>query len=135
MKEMEIKSAHSATCLRFSDIQGEYFYASLVSPEFSGSVRVWAYTDSQWLAALFTEMAENWQGWKEELKWSSIEEEFTITCTHDKLGHITLYVEMHHDFGSLEPWRLKASLVVDAGQLETISKDAKKFFTTEGSNP
>jgi hypothetical protein len=130
MKEMEIKSAHSGTRLRFSDIQGDYFYATLTSPEYSGTVRIWAYTASYGLAELFEAMAKQWRGWTGEMNWSSIEGEFAITCTRDKLGHITLNIEMRQDFGDLEPWRLRAGLVVDAGQLDRIAKDARKFFTT-----
>ena len=128
MEEMEIKSAHSGARLRFSDIQGDYFYATLTSPEYSGTVRIWAYTDSHGLANLFTSMAEKWRGWTEEMKWSSIEGEFSMTCSRDKLGHITLNIELRQEFGDLEPWRLRAALVVDAGQLETIAKDARRFF-------
>ena len=123
---MEIKSSHSATRLRFSDIRGDYFHANLTNPEYSGTVKIWAYTDAHYLVDLLASMAENWQGWTGEKKWSSIEGEFSITCTHDKLGHISLDVEMHQDFE--EPWRLRASLLVDAGQLEKIAKDANKFF-------
>lgn len=79
---------------------------------------------------LFETLAENWKGWSEEKKWSSIEGEFAITCTHDKRGHIKLDIEMHQEFGSSEPWRLRASLVLEAGQLERIAKDAKEFFKT-----
>lgn len=128
MEEMEIKSARSSTHLRFFDIKGDEFHASLTSPEFSGTVKVWAYTDAHGIANLFESMAENWRGWNGEKKWASIEGEFAIACIHDKLGHITLNIEMHQDFGSEETWRLKGNLVVDAGQLEAISKDAKMFF-------
>jgi hypothetical protein len=63
------------------------------------------------------------------MKWSSFEQEFAMTCTRDKPGHITFNIELRHDFGGLEPWHLRASLVVDAGQFEAIARDAKKFFT------
>ena len=125
MEEMEIKSTHSNTRLRFFDMKGDEFHASLTSPGYSGTVKVW---EADGLVDLFTFMEKNWKGWNGEEKWSSVEGEFSIACTHDKLGHITLSIEMHQDFGSLEPWRLKASLVVDAGQLDVISKDARTFF-------
>lgn len=130
MTEMEIKSAHSGACLRFSNIEGDYFHVSLKSPEYSGTVRVWAYTDANGLVGLFESLARDWRGWSDERTWSSIEGEFAIACAHDKLGHITLNVTIHQDFGGSEPWRLRASIVVDAGQLETIANNAKQFFKT-----
>ncbi len=129
MKEMEIKSAHSATYLRFSDIQGDHFYATLTSPAYCGTVEVWTDMDPYGLVAFFEAMAEKWRGWTGEMKWSSFEQEFAMTCTRDKLGHITLDIEFRHDFGDLEPWRLNAGLVIDAGQLGAIARDARKFFT------
>ena len=125
---MEIKSAESDTNLRFSDIQGDYFLASLAGHNFSATVRVWAYTDPHGLDNLFQTMATSWRGWDGEKKWSSIEGEFAISCTHDKLGHIMFDIEMKQDFGTPETWHLKVHIVVEAGQLEAIAKEAKKFF-------
>ncbi len=130
MEEFEIKSAHSATRLHFLGIEGDYFRVEMTNPEYSGAVRVWAYTDAQGLADLFAAIAENWKGWQGEKKWSSIEGEFSIIATSDKLGHISLAIEMHHDFGATEPWRLKATVAVDAGQLNAIAKEAEDFFKT-----
>ena len=125
---MQIKSAESDTYLRFSDIQGDYFLASLAGHNYSANMRVWAYTDPHGLANLFGSMAASWRGWDGEKKWSSIEGEFSISCTHDQLGHITLDIEMKQDFGTPEAWRLKVRIVVDAGQLEAIAGQARKFF-------
>ena len=130
MEEFEIKSAHSASRIRFFGVDGDYFHVETTNPEYSGAVRVWAYTDSHGLANLFEAVAGDWQGWHGEKKWSSIEGEFSIVATSDKLGHISFAVEMHHDFGATEPWRLKATVVVDAAQLEAIAKNAKDFFKT-----
>lgn len=134
MEEFEIKSAHSASRIRFFGIEGDYFRVEMTNPEYSGAVRVWAYTDAHGLADFFAAIAENWKGWQGEKKWYSLEGAFSIVATSDKLGHISLAVEMHHDFGATEPWRLRATVAVDAGQLDAIAKDAKDFFKTSGSN-
>jgi hypothetical protein len=128
IKAMEIKSAESDTRLRLSDLQGDYFLGNLTGRNYSATVRIWAYTDAHGLVDLLEGMAVSWRGWSGEKKWSSIEGEFSISCTHDKLGHISLDIEMQQDFGTPEAWRLKATLLIDAGQLEAIAKDAKMFF-------
>jgi hypothetical protein len=128
MTEIEIKSAHSATRLRFSNLEGDYFLASLNNPEYSGAVRVWEYTESEGLAGLFKTLADDWRGWDGERAWSSIEGEFSITCSHDRLGHVTLDAAMHHDFGALEPWRVRGSIVVDAGQLDAIYRSVRSLM-------
>jgi hypothetical protein len=131
MHEMEIKSAHSGARLRFFELRGDYFRAALTSNMYSGSLKVCAYTDAHGLADLFQDMAANWQGWNGKKVWASIEGEFSLSCTHDKLGHITIDVMMNEDFGSRETWNLRASLVIEAGQLEAIAAHAKEFFGQE----
>ena len=130
MEEFEIGSAHSASRLRFFGMEGDYFRVAIAGLEYSGAVRVWAYTDAHGLANFFAEMSENWRGWVGEKKWSSMEGEFSIVATSDNLGHIRLSVEMHQDFEATEPWSLKATIGVEAGQLGSIARDAVDFFRT-----
>lgn len=129
----EIKSAHSATSLTLSEIQGDYFHVTVFSPEFEGKMRVWAYTDADGLAGLFETMAEQWKGWNGTLEWGSIEREFIIKSKHDGLGHVEIQICLDKDCGALEPWRVEASIVVDCGQLDKIAKDVRKFFNHEAN--
>jgi hypothetical protein len=128
MDAFEIKSASSASRLRFFGIEGDYFRVEITNPEYSAAVRVWAYTDSHWLANLFQSIAEEWRGWQGEKKWSSIEGELAVAATSDRLGHISLAVEMRQNYEQGEPWKLKATIIVDAGQLDAIARNAKQFF-------
>jgi len=128
MKEIEIKSTQSNTTLTLFSLEGEFFYAKISNLAFSGTVRVSTYTDPMGISNLFKEMATEWAGWDKEKKWSSIEGGFSITCKHDKLGHITIEINMDKDDGSPEPWRLTTNLVLEAGQLDEISNSVKIFF-------
>jgi hypothetical protein len=128
MEELEIKSARSGTRLRLFDMQDEHLWASMSNSEFSGTIQIYMYRGLEDLVALFESMAENWRGWIGKKSWSSFEGEFVLGCMHDKLGHIAMEVEMWHGRGRWEPWYLKASLVVDAGQLEAIARDAREFL-------
>lgn len=127
---MEINSAQSSASLRFFAVEGDYFHCTLCGPKYSGTLRVWGYTDSEGLANLFEAFTSDWKRWPKERTWSSTEGELAITCSHDNLGHINLSVRMHHDFGTGEPWRLSASIVVDATQMDGIANDARRFFKT-----
>jgi hypothetical protein len=130
MTEMEIKSSYGGTNMQFSELEGETFRATISSRDYTGTVKVSSYPDNQGLAKLFVSMAKEWRGWHDEKSWSSLEGEFAISCTHDRLGHITLNVTIDQEFGLTETWRLRASIAIDAGQLESISKDAARFFKT-----
>lgn len=125
---MEIKSAHSNTCLRFHSIEDDYFRASLTGIACSGEVRIWADPYVHGTDGVFESLAQDWRGWVGDRHWSSVEGEFLLNCRHDGLGHITFDIKMIQGCGTCEPWQLNACLVVDACQLDSIAKDAKKFF-------
>ena len=128
MTEFSIKSTQTDAILSFYEPMGEYFSVHMLSNECSGKVKVWAYTDSMGLAKLFRSLSNDWRGWSGIKKWSSIEGEFSITCTHDGLGHIALLIRLSHDSGNSDPWSLNAELVVEVAQLDSIASDAELFF-------
>ena len=76
---------------------------------------------------LFTEMARHWSGWSGELSWESLEGELALRCNHDRLGHISIRVELRS--GPMEvDWRVTAVIMAEAGQLEDIALRAAQFF-------
>lgn len=77
--------------------------------------------------SLFTEMASQWSGWSGELVWESFENELILRCTHDRLGHVSIRVELRSG-PTNEDWRVEATVAVEAGQLESIARRAESFF-------
>jgi len=124
----KIKSTESDALLEFSDLSGDYFKVTFHSATHSATRNVYAYTDSKGIARLFQEASEEWRGWPGTKRWESLEEEFTLELTSHKTGHITLITRINHDCGNPEPWELKAVLTTEAGQLESLAKEAVKFF-------
>lgn len=128
MNDFTIKCARSATRLRLHGVEGDYFHVELANPEFRGASRVWQIPDQQFdLAALFEWMAINWQGWKDEQEWSSIEEDLQVAVATDSLGHVFMTVELNNR-NSANPFFLKTTLLLEAGQLEGLAKEARRFF-------
>jgi hypothetical protein len=79
---------------------------------------------------LFADMAARWSGWPDVLTWDSLEGELALRCSHDRLGHIAIRVELrsgppHND------WRVDATVMAEAGQLEAIARRAASFFGRE----
>jgi hypothetical protein len=124
----QIKSIETDALLEFFDLSGDYFKVSLRSTSHSAVREVYAYTDPEGIARLFQEAAREWRGWSGTKSWESLEGEFRIELKTDKSGHITINVEINHDCGNPEPWRLKSCIMTEAGQLETIAKRATQFF-------
>lgn len=128
MDNVIIQSADSAGRLTFSDTEGDYFTAAYDSPDLRVSKRVWGYTDCELLVDLFRSMALDWKGWDGERRWSSVEGEFTVAGTSDRLGHIKLALRFVQ-FEGREPWKAEPVLNVEAGQLDAIAENVRRFFT------
>lgn len=129
MNEVVIKSADTAAQLVLSNIEGDYFTAAYKSHGIVVSKRVWGYTDCDLLVDLFMYMAKEWKGWKGEIEWVSIEQEFSITCTSDQKGHVAVKLKFSQHEGA-EPWDAQVTLSLESGVMEKVSKDLKKFFHT-----
>jgi hypothetical protein len=126
-REVIIKSADTGAKLEFLDVKGEHFTVVFSSVTLSASQRVWGYTDCRQLANLFREMAQSWKGWEGVKTWGSIEGEFNLACTSDKLGHVTLEVDLVERDTS-EPWSTKFNIQIETWQLEKIANEMITLF-------
>ena len=82
-------------------------------------------------ASLFADMARQWAGWSGELEWQSLEGELTIRCSRDRFGHIFIRLELRSGHMP-EDWRVVATVMAEAGQLEGIALRAEMFFGRVG---
>jgi hypothetical protein len=82
-------------------------------------------------AAMFAQMATHWKGWQGEFAWESSEGELTLRCAQDRTGHIYLGVVLRSG-PSKADWRVEATVVAEAGQLEEIAQEAGRFFGQTG---
>ena len=78
-------------------------------------------------ALLFADMARQWSGWPGEVVWESLEGELALRCSHDGLGHISIRVELSSGPWS-DDWRVTATIMAEAGQLDRIAQRAAAFF-------
>jgi hypothetical protein len=91
MSKVTIKSVNTGAKLEFSEVENEYFTVTFSSVSLNASYRVWVYTgDYERLVSLFVEMAKNWTGWEGVKNWDAIEDDFSLSCTSDRLGHLRL---------------------------------------------
>mgnify|MGYP000872171671 CR=1 FL=1 len=80
--------------------------------------------------SFFEELARNWKGWDGERSVSSLECDFKLCATSDRLGHGTLRVSLHsggYD-GVSCGWRAEAELRLDAWQYAVIAKEMRLFL-------
>jgi hypothetical protein len=123
MSKVVIKSANTGAKLEFLDVMNEYLTVEFSSPAFTVFHRVWLYDgDGKRLAQLFHEMAQDWRGWEGIKSWGAIEGDFNLSCSSDKLGHITLEIELV-ERGTSESWSAQFNMEIEAGQLEKIAHE------------
>ena len=105
----------------------EYFRVSLKDKDIAASsARVYIYEPHS-LASHFAELAANWEGWEGVKQWHSVEGDFALSCTSDRLGHIAVGVTLKS--GAYEDdWCVKAVIHVEAGSLEEIAAKVKQFL-------
>jgi uncharacterized protein DUF6228 len=129
-----IRSANSGGSLEFFDRSpidpqepiGE-FWVRVIDHDLSATGRVYAGYASSHPAHIFAEMARQWSGWKGDKAWESLEGEMRLRCSHDRLGHIRIAIELQSGPYDWE-WHVRAAIMAEAGQLDRIASDAAEFF-------
>jgi hypothetical protein len=111
----------------------ERFKVRLTGLELSALGRVYAATGAAGghPAPMFALMAAHWKGWQGEFVWESSEEELTLRCARDRTGHVSIGVVLRSG-PSKADWKVEATVVAEAGQLEEIAQDAARFFGQTG---
>lgn len=120
----QVSSRDDQSSLRLEAYDRDYFRAELRGLNLHAQARVGIYL-STGLAGLFGEMASQWRGWEGRKTWSSLEGELHLTAEADRTGHVTLVAQLKE--GAPSVWSLELVLVVEAGQLERLAREAHAF--------
>lgn len=140
MKSVAIKSSSSDNELQLSKPEetlhaggSEHYRVTLKAESLIASARIYAYEPHGKLSQFFENLAAHASGWNGEKQWSSLEGEFTLSCTHrhghpDNVGYVSMEVTLksgHYE----DDWRVQILIHVDAGQLAEIAVNIKQFFS------
>jgi hypothetical protein len=120
----QVISRDDQSSLRLEAHDRDYFLAELRGLNLHAQARVGTYL-SGGLADLFGEMARQWRGWEGRKTWSSLEGELHLTAEADRTGHVTLVAELRE--GAPSVWSVELVLVIEAGQLEQLARQARTF--------
>ena len=103
----------------------DYFRAVLRHRGLTAEALVSSY-QSLGLPEFFAGMARDWKGWSGERSWASFETELSLTATSDRTGHVSLVTELR---GGAYPngWTARATMVLEAGQLDRLAAEAAAF--------
>ncbi|HEY6206150.1 MAG TPA: DUF6228 family protein [Chthoniobacterales bacterium] len=121
-----IRSAQDDSVLELHRTQrSDTFRAHLRGRGFEGAVEVYELGPPKHLATFFRDLAVHWRGWQGEKHWGSLESQLSFRAKADSTGHTYLDVELRG--GSCHDWRLRGSLVIEAGQLDKIASEIESF--------
>jgi hypothetical protein len=128
MPLFKIHSVSSNRELVVHSHRDEYFHVELKGAEVTASTDVWIPTDRNGLNAFFQELAGYKIPWNGERGWGSLEGEFEISATCTTLGQVIFQVRLAGMVGGSEEWKVQAGLDTELGQLESIAREAGRFF-------
>jgi hypothetical protein len=60
----------------------------------------------------FDVLSKNWRGWEGKKSWRALEDEYRLSATMPKTGHVTLTAVLKFD---IYHWEAKAQLDIEAG--------------------
>ena len=103
-----------------------WFTARLVGPSLSASVEVYELHFQRW-AGFFRDLARDWRGWDGERVVESTEGHLRLSCSADRLGHVSICVGLAGDWGP-SAWQAQATVSLDAGSLDEVALRARQFF-------
>ncbi len=118
----ELKSTQSATLLRFEWVGVEQMVATVETVGLSASTDVYTFMSGVPID-LFEAIAREWRGWQGPKQWESLEGELKLTATMDRTGHVSVQVELRRGGA----WELRAWIVLEAGQLDAIAAQLRRF--------
>lgn len=75
----------------------------------------------------FEELAASWKGWEGIKNWFAMDRELELEARNDRIGHVTLTVTIP-DTASQGQWCARVAVMIEAGQLERLSAEARAFF-------
>ncbi len=104
-------------------IYAELFLAGLRAGARAGIV--WGVDTS--LSEFFDDLEQNSRGWDGVKKWEAYEGGLGLFCLGDRLGHITLTVELREP--PPDGWLARGNVTLEAGQLESLAREVRGFFS------
>ncbi len=125
MSEFVIRSNHGGDKLRVWTVKpGDQWRAQIDFGDLQAEAKVYErYSrDALRLDVYLADLADHWRGWDGEKEWEALG--LRLEARHDGLGHVTLDVTLEEDYASADRWRVRASLMVDAGGLAHLVRDA-----------
>jgi hypothetical protein len=127
MNSLSIPSSQGGRTFSLSKRKRDYFDASISGDSLSAKRTIYSYFYEDAFIELFDYMATNWKGWTGEKTWESVEGELKLTATSDKLGHVTLLINLRNQ-NSEDNWAVQAPIFLDSGNLDEIARKVRSFF-------
>ena len=78
------------------------------------------------LAHFFADLADDWRGWSGTKEWDGMAGGLRLSCTHDKVGHVTMRVSLSSHSGT--GWETRVGVPLEAGQLDHVATEVRRLL-------
>jgi hypothetical protein len=102
-------------------------HAVLILHGARAETHVWLSELDMPLDAFFRGLADSLHGWEGTKEWATYEGGLRLSCTADRLGHISVLVELRERSGP-DGWCVQGEVPLEAGQLERLAAAVARFL-------
>ena len=106
----------------------ERYCVTLNSPNLNATIQIEDCQYQEVPTKFFNSISKKWMGWKGAIEFNDFVS-LSLSATSDSTGHIELSVTMRSD-EYVPNWEAKTVLIIEAGQLDGISRSVSAFFKT-----
>ena len=132
IEEVIIKSSRSAGELKFSEPKPpslgrvvEYCRVTLKDRDIAiSSARIY---EAAGVVMLFEDMAANSRGWEGEKRWSSVDNDFALSCALDVQDQLAMTITLKGPYHEND-WCVQAVIHVEACRLTEIAAKVREFM-------
>jgi hypothetical protein len=132
--QFSLKSCTDDTLLTFSGaiprgLTGDdaaRFRVTMHSAPVHAELDVYVFHPVESWSEFFTDLASNWMGWDGVREIASLEGEIHLACTTERGGHVNVRVFLTGSWP--DDWRVVRTIHLEAGQLEAIARQARRYF-------
>lgn len=76
------------------------------------------------LSEFFARIADKWRGWSDKEQWTSLESDFSITCSHDGVRCVVVDICLREPYKN---WIVSLQTTIELGMLDAQAAEAARF--------
>lgn len=115
--------------LTLGPVHDECLQISYVNEGATLETQTFLYNDGERIKSYFKDLSDHWKGWEGAKKWESVEKDFILSATHNRLGIVEVQVQLEKELNNNERWEFKGIVEIELGSLDDVVKKIETLFS------